>query len=215
MGARTQYRSGSSRRLNVFSSWHFVTLLSLAGWPRKVGLLRRKVVNSQVADTLAKGLLDAGMAIGAFDIRLACALVAQLFDRQEWEPDFDEILRSKYVKGRDQLLNYGETVPMSLIESSEFQSILAFDFVAAVWHGVRNPEDVTHTLNELAAQNRQWARRAIEAGMDIDPAHLPESAEAYFDLAKGHIEAYEEARGPIPDAPVLLVELAESVRGDH
>ena len=199
----------------MFSSWHFVTMLSSAGWPRRAGLLRREVVDSMVADTLAKGLLDAGMAIGAFDIRLACALVAQLFDRQEWGADFDELLRSKHIEGRDQLINYGETVPLSLIESNEFQSILAFDFVAAVWHGIRNPNDVAHALNELASQNRQTARRAIAAGMDVDPAALPDSAQGYFDLATGYIEAYEEARGPIPDAPVLLVDLAESVRGDR
>ena len=84
MGARTQYRSGSSRRLNVFSSWHFVTLLSLAGWPRKVGFLRREVRQFTSGRHTRQGAVGCRMAIGAFDIRLACALVAQSFDRQEW-----------------------------------------------------------------------------------------------------------------------------------
>ena len=197
----------------MFSSWTYVNMLSEAGWPRKAGLFRKEVVNSLVADSLAKVLIDAGMAIGAMDVPLACSLVAEIFsEREAWGTDLDDTLRTQYAEGRDPLSGYGEEVPAKLISESVFQSILAFDFAAAVWHGTRNPEEVSRTLTVEAAAKRQSAGRAIAAGMDIDLQRLPASAEGYLDLANDLVSAYEAARGRIPLAPPQLIGLAGSVR---
>ena len=199
----------------MFASWTYINMLSAAGWPRRAGLFRREVVNSLVADSLAKVLLDAGMAIGAQDVPLACSLIAETFsEREDWGVDLDETLQRQYLEGRDPLASYGEEVPAKLISSSAFQSIVAFDFAAALWHATCNPDEVSKALTANASGNRRTARRAIDAGMDVNPDQLPSSAEGYLDLARELVGAYEATRGPIPDAPAPLIRLAESVRCD-
>lgn len=198
----------------MFAPWHLVTLLHAAGWPRRTGLFRRETVDSLVADTLARvGLFHSGMAIGAFDVPLSCSLVAEIFsERTEWRHDFDELLRTQYSKGPDPLVNYGKSVPASLVGSNTYQAMLSFDFVSAVWEGVRNPDEVTSMLSHTAGSYLTSAREAIAAGMDMDAARLPSSAEEFYDLAREYVRAYEEVRGVLPSPPAGLIELAHSVR---
>ena len=208
----------------MFAAWYQLGMLAEAGWPRKSGfLIKRETVSAFVADVIAKGLCDSGMAVGVFDESLACSLVHEVFsERHAWDEEFHEFLRERHVSGRESLVNeFGSgqlpstvMVPADLLRSDVYQSLIAFDLVAAVWHGVTSRAAALELLNETASRNRNTSPAMIAAGLEVDVDALPASAEDYYSNIKPIVGLYEEQRRSLPDAPEGLLMLARSPRTD-
>ena len=207
----------------MFAAWYQLGLLAEMGWPRKQGLMRREVVSALAADTAATGLLHMGMAAGAFDVPLACSLVRELFSRDSHTPwsEVHETLREQYTQGREPLVDtFGSEgddpsqvmVAADLLRDNLYQSVLAFDFAAAAWHGVTDRDDALVLLNGKVASHSETAREMVAAGLEMDTGALPSSAEDYCSALVDLVRRYEAERRPLPEPPSDLLALAYSVR---
>lgn len=70
---------------HTFPTFFFTGALSAAGWPRRVGILRRQVVDGGVAHSVHSELLKRGMAIGAANPPLAVQLITDQFAERDWD----------------------------------------------------------------------------------------------------------------------------------
>ena len=207
----------------MFAPWYQLGMLAEMGWPRKHGLImRREVVSALAADTAATGLLHMGMAAGVYDVPLACSLVRELFSGDSPSPwnVTHEKLCEQYAKGPDSLMEvFGDErgdpfqvmVPADLLRENTYQLVLAFDFAAAVWHGITDRVQAVALLNAKATDHLDTAPRMVAAGLEMDTDALPASAEDYYSMLADSVRQYEEARRPLPDPPADLLALAYSL----
>ena len=105
-----------------FWTWFYVAMLQKEGWPRKVGLRRREVVDVTVADETAGILGNLGAVIGVYSPSVAVDLLADVFIYRDWDsepPDerFQGVLEILHQGGCPSLAEYGSEVPWDIVAS--------------------------------------------------------------------------------------------------
>jgi hypothetical protein len=201
---------------SVFGLWFYFGMVAHTGWPRKRGLLRKQVVNSVLADSIAHQLADAAQALGSEHPQLGLRLLTEAFLGRDWERQPPEeiatFLAGENVREWSPLADIGEAVPWDVMSSPQMQMVIASTFAANLWYGLTEPEAARRALNDKSKGARDRGREAARYGLDIDPEQLPESVRDVADDAVGLVASYEEEEGTLPDAPDVLVEYVMNQR---
>ncbi len=199
--------------------FHFTSsLLNVAGWPKRRGLLRRPSINSSVADRAIDQMINWAASLGAGRPHLALRVIAEIFRDRNWDAANRPDIKQYCEMARAHWDRVPDATPVEIVKPTRLSEtfgpfIKAKEFAGktlavamenylrdAILWGLTNPGRLTDWYTQLrASQIMLKAQHFRDVGVDVPPA-----IEEWFGECAAAIDQYESDIGPLSAIPPRL-----------
>jgi hypothetical protein len=203
--------------MSIFAFYFAQQLLSEAGWPRKLGILKGEGYDAAMVDAAFAESINWGAALGAERPPLALQMMAEIH-QGDWEgddaPNLKHLVESLRGTPWGTAASPREAVPppefakgMKTLSVEQFldrRTATAMEphmFHALLW-GLTYPDRFEAWYSSEVAHNESMLPEMRKAGLEVDePASLPQ----FVEYSEEIVRDYEREIGPLPSIPPRLL----------
>lgn len=214
-----------------FPAYFVQVNLSSSGWPRRVGILRRVVVDRLTLESVYMDMLRRAMTIGAGMPPLAVQLVADSFRDRDWksEPAAELLVKLQVTPGMaysDSMLTLRQVieanpdempwnlvlgtrlaedpVPIALLQSNVFLGLLHWNFCASLLWGLSHPKMVVRALRRDRAESLAVLPGAKAHGLNLPSDYVPPTPRDVLEESVELVRTFEATVRPLSSVPAEL-----------
>ena len=112
--------------MSIFGFYFVGTLLRESGWPRKQGLFKKEVIDTNILDSTIDQMVDWAAALGAGRPGLALQIIAEMFRDRDWAgsdaPSIEHFISGMRSSNESWAASSGRA-PHDIIEPTKFSKI--------------------------------------------------------------------------------------------
>ena len=214
--------------MSIFGFYFVSGMLREAGWPKKQGILRRNVVDTNVLDAVVGQMVDWAAALGAGRPKLGLQVLAEMFKDRDWSHDNAPSIQ-KFIEGErsqnsqwaggaatapSEIINptkfaqLGKTIDASKLTDPQLRTALEHFCLHGLLWGIANPKTFGIWYTTYVEDGHGNRERARLAGLELEE---PQNLLEYFTGAEQIIRNYERDICILPEIPGRLLAEAREI----
>lgn len=212
--------------MSIFGFYFVSTLLREMGWPRKQGLFKKEVIDTNTLDSTIDQMVDWAAALGAGRPSLALQMIAEMFRDRDWDgsdpPNIEHFI-SGMRSSNESWTTISGRAPHDIIEPTRFSKTGAsmpaktlndvrsglehFVLEGILW-GFANPDAFEKWYVARHREQINQLPTMRKAGLDI--GGLPDLQE-FLANSEQILRGFEAEIGPLPTIPAKLIADARKI----